>query len=193
MTDCHMPLMNGYELAKAWRRHESEGGRTTRLPIIAMTANALDGELERCREAGMDDHLSKPVQLRQLEEKILSWMPRATTEPTAAPKHDDVFAEPGMQEMRAEMLRMLVQTGDTDLRKLEQAVADGDSRQAAQALHRLLGALQLFTDDRVIADGRVWLERLSSDDAAETLREIPAYLKNLRNVLVRLAQETADS
>ena len=194
MTDCHMPLMNGYELAKAWRRRESEAGRRTRLPVIAMTANALDGEIERCREAGMDDHLSKPVQLRQLEEKILSWMPHAVTPGLAiAPMHDDVFAEPGMQEMRTEMLRMLVQTGDTDLRKLEQAVADRDSLQTMQTLHRLLGALQLFTMDQVIADGRAWLERLSSDDATEALREMPTYLKNLRNLLVRLAQETIDS
>ena len=194
MTDCNMPLMNGYELAKAWRQHESETHQRTRLPVIAMTANALDGEIERCRQAGMDDHLSKPVQLRQLEEKILSWMPQVTTpDPATAPMHDDVFAEPGMQEIRAEMLRMLVQTGDADLRKLEQAVVDGDSRQAMQALHRLLGALQLFTTDRVIADGRAWLERLGEDDANEALRKMPTYLKSLRNVLVSLAQETTGS
>ena len=194
MTDCHMPLMNGYELAKAWRRHESDTHSHTRLPVIAMTANALDGEIERCREAGMDDHLSKPVQLRQLEEKILSWMPQAAAaNPTASPMHDDIFAEAGMQEMRAEMLRMLVQTGDADLRKLEQAVADGDSRQAMQVLHRLLGAMQLFTADKVITEGRAWLERLSGDDAGKTLREMPTYLKNLRHVLVRLAQEITDA
>jgi hypothetical protein len=95
--------------------------------------------------------------------------------------------------MRAEMLRMLVQTGDADLRKLEQAVADGDSRQAMQTLHRLLGALQLFTADRVIPEGRAWLERLGGDDDGKTLREMPVYLKNLRDVLVRLAQETTES
>jgi signal transduction histidine kinase/DNA-binding response OmpR family regulator len=194
MTDCHMPLMNGYELAKAWRQRESETHSRTRLPIIAMTANALDGEIERCRDAGMDDHLSKPVQLRQLEEKILSWIPHAVTaDPATVPMHDDVFVEPGMQAMRAEMLRMLVQTGDADLRKLEQAVADGDSRQAMQTLHRLLGALQLFTADRVIPEGRAWLERLGNDDDGKTLREMPVYLKNLRDVLVRLAQETTES
>ena len=192
MTDCQMPLMNGYELATQWRQREQQNNRPTRLPIIAMTANALDGEIERCREAGMDDYLSKPVQLRQLEEKIQQWMPQPAanpSDPADAPPafEDDVFAEPGMQTLRAEMLQMLIQTGNADLEKLERAIATSDSKQAAQALHRMLGALQLFTTDRVIADGRELMKGLAGEHANEAQRQLPAYLKNLRHVLTELA------
>ncbi len=65
ITDCHMPHMDGYELARNIRRLESEAGRE-RVPIIACTANALQGEAETCFAAGMDDFLVKPLELAQL-------------------------------------------------------------------------------------------------------------------------------
>ena len=195
LTDCQMPLMNGYELASKWRQREARGNRPARLPIIAMTANALDGEVERCRAAGMDDYLSKPVQLRQLEEKIQLWMPRpvaADFEPadSALALRDGVFAEPGMQAMRAEMLHMLIQTGNDDMEKLEHAIAIGDGKQVMQVLHRMLGALQFFTTDRIIADGRELMKGLAGEHANEARQRLPAYLKNLRQVLTELAPKT---
>jgi len=194
ITDCQMPLMNGYELATQWRQHEEKENRLARLPIIAMTANVLDGEIERCRGAGMDDYLSKPVQLHQLEDMIRLWMPRSTaisekTVYTPATTHDDVFAEPGMQILRTEMLQMLIDTGGADLEKLEQAIVIGDSQQAMQALHRMLGALQLFTADRVITDGRLLMERLAGARAYEALQQLPHYLQDLRKLLAELARQ----
>ncbi|XRD86035.1 response regulator [Dyella acidisoli] len=185
LTDCQMPLMNGYELATAWRQHEVQTKRT-RLPVIAMTANALDGEIERCREAGMDDYLSKPVQLRPLEDKLHTWAPRAATDthPAEAVFFEDVFAEPGMEDLRAEMLQAMLRTSEADLRKLEQAIAQCDGAMAQRTLHRVLGALQLFTGGRVIADGR----ELMAADADQVLLALPGYLENLRGVLNGLAQ-----
>ncbi len=73
LTDCHMPEMDGFELTEAIRGHEHEqGGR--RLPIIAVTANALQGEAERCLNAGMDDYLAKPVELDGLRQVLSRWM-----------------------------------------------------------------------------------------------------------------------
>ncbi|OIQ69357.1 virulence sensor protein BvgS precursor [mine drainage metagenome] len=72
ITDLHMPLMDGYELTAAIRA--AEQGHT-RKPIIAFTANALKGEAERCKAIGMDDYLSKPVQLAQLKEMLKKWQP----------------------------------------------------------------------------------------------------------------------
>jgi signal transduction histidine kinase/CheY-like chemotaxis protein len=194
MTDCHMPRINGYELAAAWRRREAENRRHRRLPIIAMTANALDGEIERCRAAGMDDHLSKPVQLRQLEEKLAVWMPR-TPDPLAvqpAP-YADAFAQAGMQDLRADMLQVLMQTCETDLATLAQAIADNDAPQASRTLHRVLGALQLFSAGRVLNEGRALLQGLSGDSTHDALRQLPGYLENLRTLLAELAQATAHS
>lgn len=74
ITDCHMPLMDGYELARAIRERERDGRK--RLPIIAITANVLQGEADQCLAAGMDAYLPKPVVLEKLSETIEKWIPR---------------------------------------------------------------------------------------------------------------------
>jgi CheY-like chemotaxis protein/HPt (histidine-containing phosphotransfer) domain-containing protein len=75
LTDCHMPNMDGYELARSVRR--SEEGNDARLPIIAITASAMQEDAERCFEAGMDDFLVKPVDLDKLKTTLQRWMPTA--------------------------------------------------------------------------------------------------------------------
>lgn len=76
LTDCHMPYMDGYDLVRALRREEHAGEH---LPIIAITADALKGTATKCRAAGMDDYLSKPLQLAELEAKLADWLDGAVT------------------------------------------------------------------------------------------------------------------
>ena len=73
LTDCNMPVMDGYQLAESIRRDEV--GSAKRLPVIAITANALDGDDEKCFSAGMDDYLSKPVDIGNLKNILKKWMP----------------------------------------------------------------------------------------------------------------------
>ena len=70
LMDCHMPNMDGFQTTEEVRRREA--GRR-HVPIIAMTAGALREDRERCIEAGMDDYLTKPVKLRQLEAMLDGW------------------------------------------------------------------------------------------------------------------------
>jgi len=84
LSDCHMPHLDGFGLTEAIRTCEPAG---TRLPIIAVTANAMQGEAERCRERGMDDYLSKPLRIIELVEKLDKWLPHA-------PKPESDRAEP---------------------------------------------------------------------------------------------------
>ena len=72
LTDCHMPRWDGFELTAAIRDHESK--TSSHLPIIAITANALHGEAERCIERGMDDFMTKPVEMAVLLSKLELWM-----------------------------------------------------------------------------------------------------------------------
>lgn len=71
LADCHMPVLDGFEMTRKIRSFETSDTRK-RTPIIAITANALAGESDRCREAGMDDYLSKPVALADLDSAIKS-------------------------------------------------------------------------------------------------------------------------
>ena len=74
LTDLHMPVMDGYELSQTIR-NEEQGAK--RIPIVALTANALKGEADRCRNAGMDDYRSKPSPLAELKSVLDKWLPVA--------------------------------------------------------------------------------------------------------------------
>jgi len=96
--DCQMPQMDGFAASGLIRIHETEQG-LRRLPIIALTANALTGDRERCLAAGMDDYLSKPFDLGQLRELLQRWLPSQLVSSTAAegePEADEITA--GMPE-----------------------------------------------------------------------------------------------
>ena len=72
LTDCHMPNMDGFALTAAIRQEEPQGAH---LPIVAITANAMQGEAERCHERGMDDYLAKPLRLNELAVLLAKWLP----------------------------------------------------------------------------------------------------------------------
>lgn len=103
LTDLHMPEMDGYQLTSAIRLAETDKKRA---PIIAITANALKGEAEHCRAVGMDDYLSKPVQLTHLKAILHKWLPplistellALTPSPPAAPALPRISETPGLSE-----------------------------------------------------------------------------------------------
>ncbi|MCR6630751.1 MAG: response regulator [Magnetospirillum sp.] len=68
ITDCHMPVMDGFQFVAALRDDEQRDGGHT--PVLALTANALSGEADRCLAAGMDGYLAKPVELARLREAL---------------------------------------------------------------------------------------------------------------------------
>jgi len=82
LTDCHMPHMDGFELTASIRSDEEGTGK--RAPIIAVTANALEGEAQRCIAGGMDDYLSKPLKMNDLKAMLRKWMPAYTPVQVAA-------------------------------------------------------------------------------------------------------------
>ena len=93
LMDCQMPVKDGYTATREWRQHELSNN-LRRLPVIAMTANAMAGDRQKCLDAGMDDYLSKPVDRRLLEATLARWLaarpvsadpPAAAAPPASAP------------------------------------------------------------------------------------------------------------
>jgi len=68
--DCQMPVMDGYDATRSIRDLETDGSR---IPIIAVTANAMKGDREKCIECGMDDYISKPIMPTDLHEAVSRW------------------------------------------------------------------------------------------------------------------------
>ncbi|MBT5470411.1 MAG: response regulator, partial [Nitrospina sp.] len=75
LMDCQMPVMDGYDATRTIRKDS----RFTSLPIVAMTANAMTGDREKCIEAGMNDHVSKPIHTRKLYAALIKWIPSRRT------------------------------------------------------------------------------------------------------------------
>jgi CheY-like chemotaxis protein/HPt (histidine-containing phosphotransfer) domain-containing protein len=100
LTDCHMPNLDGFQLTAGIRELEKNNGSKNRAPILAITANALQGEAERCLAAGMDSYMSKPVDLKDLAKNIDQWMPsksQGSSENVSAQlaeEHDVVVEKP---------------------------------------------------------------------------------------------------
>jgi len=69
LSDCHMPVLDGFEMSRALRDIE-QAEFINRTPIIAITANALKGEADKCFASGMDDYIAKPVEIKTLEQKL---------------------------------------------------------------------------------------------------------------------------
>ncbi|WP_447595942.1 ATP-binding protein [Stenotrophomonas rhizophila] len=84
LMDCQMPVLDGYQATRRWRAHEADTG-AARQPIVAMTANAMAGDRERCLQAGMDDYLSKPVNRASLQACLQRWQANAATSQWPAP------------------------------------------------------------------------------------------------------------
>jgi len=156
ITDAHMPGMDGYQLATAVREHERLHPGSGHLPIIAMTANALQGEAEKCLAAGMDDYLSKPVKLADLSACLRRWT--ATTAapapavPAAAPAATAAsLAEPvdlsvlrdwiGSDEAAInQLLADFIRINTPLLAQLQEAVAHDDLPRVRELAHRFLGS-----------------------------------------------------
>ncbi|MCW5632738.1 MAG: PAS domain S-box protein [Rubrivivax sp.] len=175
LTDLHMPEMDGYALARAIRSEEAErrSHGKPRLPIVALTANALRGESARAEAAGMDEYLTKPLRLQALAATLRKWLPMDA--PPTAPA-DLVEPRPAHKDttlIDLDTLRALV--GNEPAVVLEFL---GDFRRSAGQLRTDIRAARLADDLRQVGALAHRLKAASRSVGAHGLGDLCAELEN---------------
>jgi two-component system sensor histidine kinase/response regulator len=186
LMDCQMPEMDGFDATRVIRREEAGAGlpgRKARLPIIALTANALKGDREHCLEAGMDDYLSKPLrpdELLRLIGEHLSRTPRAHASASSPPL---AVAEPEPAAQAIESPAGASPAAPLDLepfmkrcrgnRDFARQVLGKFQEQAVETLTALLGALQARNAELTVRSAHS-LKGMAATISAEALRQAAA-------------------
>jgi len=193
LTDCHMPELDGFELTAAIRAaEETSGGH---IPIIAATANALQGEAENCLRAGMDGYLAKPVKLDALASEIGKWLPPASKQTSAeiavpqspaqsAPAGDEIIDLGvlraichGDEEMLYEMLGDFISINQDVVDDLMRAIDDRSGDDIRAHAHKLKGSAGTAGAKR-LAEAAKALEKSSNADDAGDMAAIAHTLKS---------------
>ncbi|MGO4128144.1 response regulator [Inquilinus sp. YAF38] len=199
LTDCHMPVVDGFELTRRVREAEAAPNGATRgarrrIPIVAVTANVLAGEAERCRAAGMDDYIGKPVQLARLQEVLQRWMPVAGSEAAAVPADTAAAVDPKALAglfgddtgTIATMLADFVATARASAMVIQAAVADGRAADIVAEAHRLKGSARIVGAG-VLGDAAEALEHGVKAQAADLADRADRIVAELRRVEAEIA------
>jgi len=198
--DVQMPEMDGLEATAAIRARQKQTGR--RVPIIAMTAHALQGDRQRCLEAGMDQYLAKPIRAAQMLGMIETVFgpPSAPVEPPApaAAEPQDVdwptalAAVEGDHALLRTVLEAFFEEWPRLMAAMRQAIASGDPGALRSAAHTLQGALRHFAEGPAFGDA-CRLEQMAREgelrDAGPVCASLEARMARLSEALQRYLRE----
>ena len=209
LSDVHMPEMDGYELTAAIRK--MEGSRDKRFPIIAITANALLGEADKCLQAGMDDYLAKPLEMDKLKRMLNKWLPlsKGAKAPSAhkamkksrrgstaeKPKGKKTTSVPAIDSSALasvfgddadtihEILRDFVGPATVNVKEIEEAYTNHSAEGIQAAAHKLKSSARTVGANE-LADSCLVLERAGKAcNWKELDREVPKLAGKLNEVL----------
>ncbi|WP_165667171.1 response regulator [Metapseudomonas otitidis] len=180
LMDMQMPVMDGLAATRCLREREREqdGGR---IPILAMTANAMAGDRERCLAAGMDDHIAKPIDPEKLYAALLRWLPAFAHQ--AEPPSETVAPVPASPEHGLEPLQALGLNAEVALQRLMhnwqwyEDLLRSFARQGSQPMQNLVAALQAGQREEAHRHAHT-LKGIAATLGAESLRALSARLES---------------
>jgi signal transduction histidine kinase/CheY-like chemotaxis protein len=182
LMDCQMPLMDGYDATRAIRMIEAEQGGV-RIPIIAMTANTMRGDKEKCFDSGMDDYIPKPIDNRALKETLLKWiLKQVPTSSLETVENQETIVSPLWDEQEAlarlgnrknllmKVVRCFVDDGKRRLEKLREAIENSQFSEAQLHAHSIKGSAANISALKLQAIAKI-LEDAAKDQDLIFLRE----------------------
>ena len=196
LMDLQMPKMGGFEATERIRALELERG--TRTPIVAMTAHAMQGDRERCLDAGMDDYVAKPIVFTDLARAIEATTLSVGTNPLPPPVAElEVFDYPAAlarmgddNDLFRELAQLFVDRVDRYTEALRVASEAGNAAGCAQTAHAYRGAVSNFGAPRVVwslqaLEARTRAGKLEKNDRLidEVIEETARFVAALRGVL----------
>jgi len=204
LLDCQMPEMDGYEVAQHIR-DERSAVYDPRLPIIALTAHAMQGEKERCIEAGMSDYLSKPVRPQSLREMIERWVPagkgadrdrktaRGTDKGTSVFDYQNLIHLLGDSGGSAgHVCRSFLSDMAVQVDILKKALVEKDIEGARRSIHTIKGsAAQIFAGILFNASANTEKLIINGDfvSALDTLPLLERHCKELKDAMTKCLNE----
>jgi two-component system sensor histidine kinase EvgS len=186
VTDCNMPEMDGYGLVSAIREIEAAEGRG-RTPVMAYTANALQGEAENCLAAGMDDYVAKPVEFGVLARKLEQWVPiPGLRSPLDAAMLAEISG--GDVELGRKFLARFSEFNREDTVRLLEAIAQRDFASMRRIAHRMKGSSRTVGAN-TLGDACELIERAArSGDWARVQARVPALNAEIARLDAYLVQ-----
>jgi CheY-like chemotaxis protein len=175
LMDGQMPVVDGYEATRRIRAGEA-GEANLRIPIIATTANAIQGDIEKCLEAGMNDYIGKPISYDDLAFKVEKWMTRGkkVIDPNALKKLSMV-AQNSNPLLVTELIQLFESQTPSALNEIKECLTTHDATAIAKKAHLLkseaanLGAMRM----------RDLCERIERSASAQSLQHISVLVDSL--------------
>jgi len=202
LMDCQMPEMDGYDATAAIRRLPAR--RRARLPVVALTANAMQDDEQKCLDAGMDDFLAKPFTLQQLYARLVRWLP--PTDEADSGHAAAVVINPqvldslhgldpsGSDGLVRKVLEIFLESAARGIDQIEDAIRGGDGHSLSRAAHTLKsGAANVGAE--ALSNFCRQLERLGReqrlDEARALLNEVRREHERARSRIREILQEAA--